>query len=379
MVSNSLQPRGLQYTGPSASTVSQFGQICVYWVNACSASSIILDFLQPHGPKSTRHLCPWDFPGKNAGVGCRTLLQGILPTWDEAHSSYTAHSFFTGESPRKPHPLSRWCYLTNSSSATLFFCLHSFPASGSFPMSWLFTSGGQIIGVSLSASILPNSIQGWFLLELTSWISLKLGLSKVCSSFTIQKHQIFGILPSSWSHLNMTAGKTIALAIWTFVDIMMSLLFNTLPRFVTVFLSRNKHLLISWLQSPSTVNLDPKKIKSVTASTFSHSVCHEVMGQNVIILLLLLFRLTFKPAFSLFSFILLKRFFNSCSLSTIRIMSSAYLSLLIFLPTILIPAWVSSSPAFYMIYPAYNLNKGDNIQPWCSSFLSLNHLFHVWF
>ena len=195
-------------------------------------------------------------------------LQGILPTWDEAHSSYTAHSFFTGESPRKPHPLSRWCYLTNSSSATLFFCLHSFPASGSFPMSWLFTSGGQIIGVSLSASILPNSIQGWFLLELTSWISLKLGLSKVCSSFTIQKHQIFGILPSLWSHLNMTAGKTIALAIWTFVDIMMSLLFNTLPRFVTVFFSRNKHLLISWLQSPSTVNLDPKKIKSVTASTF---------------------------------------------------------------------------------------------------------------
>ena len=168
---------------------------------------------------------------------------------------------------------------------------------------------------------------------------MKSGLSKVCSSFTIQKHQIFGILPSLWSHLNMTAGKTIALAIWTFVDIMMSLLFNTLPRFVTVFLSRNKHLLISWLQSPSTVNLDPKKIKSVTASTFSHSVYHEVMGQIVIILLLLLFfRLTFKPAFSLFSFTLLKRLVNSCLLYTIRIMSSAYLSLLIFLPAILIPA-----------------------------------------
>ena len=68
-------------------------------------------FSQPHGPKSTRNLCPWVFPGKNAGVGCHTLFQGILPTWDEAHSSYTAHILFTGESPRKPHPLNRYCYL----------------------------------------------------------------------------------------------------------------------------------------------------------------------------------------------------------------------------------------------------------------------------
>ena len=201
-LSNSLQPHGLQYIGLSTSTISQFDQICVHWVHACSSSSIILDFLQPHGPKSTTHLCPWDFPGKNAGVGCHTLLQEILPTWDEAHSSYTAHIFFTGESPRKPHLLNRWCSLNNSSSATLFsFCLHSFPGSGSFPMSWLFTSGGQIIEASLSASILPNNIHCWFLLEWTGLITLESGtLMSFLQLHNLELHnqkpQIFGILPS---------------------------------------------------------------------------------------------------------------------------------------------------------------------------------------
>ena len=81
----------------------------------------------------------------------------------------------------------------------------------------------------------------------------------------------------------MTTGKTIALTRWTFVGKVMSLLFNTLSRLVIIFLPRSKHLLISWVQSPSAVILEPKKIKSVTISTVSPSICHEVMGQDAMI------------------------------------------------------------------------------------------------
>ena len=87
-----------------------------------------------------------------------------------------------------------------------------------------------------------------------------------------------------FSHLYMTTGKTIALTRWTFVGKVMSLLFNTLSRFVTAFLPRSKHLLISWLQFPYTVILEPKKMKSVTVSIFSPSICHEVMGPDAMIL-----------------------------------------------------------------------------------------------
>ena len=76
----------------------------------------------------------------------------------------------------------------------------------------------------------------------------------------------------------MTTGKTIALTRWTFVDKVMSLLFNMLSRLGIAFLPRSKHLLFSWLQSPSEVILEPKKIKSDTVSTVSPSICHEVMG-----------------------------------------------------------------------------------------------------
>ena len=82
----------------------------------------------------------------------------------------------------------------------------------------------------------------------------------------------------------MTPGKTIALTRWTFVGKVMSLLFNTVSRLVIAFLSRNKRLLISWLQSPSAVILEPKKIKSVTVSTVSPSICHKVMGPDAMIL-----------------------------------------------------------------------------------------------
>ena len=100
-------------------------------------------------------------------------------------------------------PLSQWCYLTISSSATAFsFCLQSFLASRSFPMSWLFTSGGQSIEASASASVLPVTSQDWFPLGLTGFISLQSkGLSGVFSGTTIEKHQFFGAQPSLWSAL----------------------------------------------------------------------------------------------------------------------------------------------------------------------------------
>ena len=98
-------------------------------------------------------------------------------------------------------PLSWWCYLTISPPITLFsFCLQCFPALGSFPVSQLFTSGGQSIEASASASILPMNIQGWFPLGLTGLISLLCkGFSRVFSSTTVQKHQFFGVQPALWS------------------------------------------------------------------------------------------------------------------------------------------------------------------------------------
>ena len=98
--------------------------------------------------------------------------------------------------------LSQWCHPTISSSVIPFSsCLQSFPASGSFPMCQLFTSGGQSIGVSASASVLPMNIQDWFPSEWTGWISLQSkGLSRVFSNTTVQKHQFFGAQLSSQSN-----------------------------------------------------------------------------------------------------------------------------------------------------------------------------------
>ena len=95
----------------------------------------------------------------------------------------------------------------------------------------------------------------------------------------------------------MTPRKTTTLTIWTFVGKVMFLLFSTLSRLVITFLSRSKHLLISWLQSPSAVILEPKKINSVTVSIFSLSICHEMMEPDALILVF--WMLSFKSAFSL--------------------------------------------------------------------------------
>ena len=156
-----------------------------------------------------------------------------------------------------------------------------------------------------------------------------------------------------------------------FVGKVMSLLFNMLSTLVIAFLPRSKHLLISWLQSPSAVILKHKKIKFLTVSIVFPSICHEMMGPDPMILVF--WKLGFKPTFPLSSFIFIKRFFISSSLSAIRVVPSAYMSLLTFLLAILIPTCVSSNPGFHMMYSAYKLNKqGDNIQPWCTPFLIWN-------
>ena len=184
------------------------------------------------------------------------------------------------------------------------------------------------------------------------------------SSLIPQFKSINPLVFSSYIHTWLLE-KTVVLTIWTFVSKVMSLLFNMLSRFVIAFLSRNKCLLFSWLKSPSAMILEPKKIKFVTASIFPPSICCEVIDAMILVF----WMLRFKPAFTLSSFTLIKRIFSSSSLFTIRVVSSAYLRLLIFLPAILIPACDSSSWAFHMMYSAYKLNKqGDNIQPWHTPF-----------
>ena len=140
---------------------------------------VMSDSLRPHGLQHARLLCPSLSPGVRSNQ-C---------------------------------PLSQWCHPTISSSVTLFSSwLQSFTASRSFPMIWLFASGGQSIWASASASVLPVNIQGWFPFGLTGVISLQSkGLSRVFSSTTIGKHQFFGTQPSLWSnsHIRIAARKTI--------------------------------------------------------------------------------------------------------------------------------------------------------------------------
>ena len=294
--------------------------------------SVMSNSLRPHGPQHTRPPCPSPTPG-----ACSISS-----------------------------PLSQWCHPTISSSVVPFSsCLQFFPASVSFLVNQFFASGGQSIGASTSASVLPKSIQDWFLLGFTGLTSsnFKEGTCKSLlqhhssKASTLQHSALFMV---QLSHSYMTTGKTVAFTRWTFVGKVMSLLFNMLSRFIVAFLPRSKCLLISWLQSPFAVILEPKKIKSVTVSIVSPSICHEVMGLHAMIFVF--WMVSFKPAFSLSFFTFIKRLFSSSLLCAIQVVSSAYLRLLIFLPAILIPACASSSLAFHMMYSAYKLDKqGDNI------------------
>ena len=265
-------------------------------------------------------------------------------------------------------PLSWWCHPATSSSVVPFSsCLQSFPASGFFKKELvLHTWWPKYWSFSFSSS--PSNVYSGLISFRMDWLdllavqgTLKSLLQHHSSKASILRHSAFFIV--QFSHPYMTIGKTKPLTRWTFVGKVLSLLFYMLSWLVITFLSRSKHLLISWLQSPSAVVLELKKINSLTASTDSPSICHEVMGLDAMIFVF--WMLSFKPTFSLSSFTFIKRLLSSSLLSAIRVVSSAYLRLLIFLPAILIPACASSSPACLMIHSAYKLNKqSDNIQPW---------------
>ena len=155
-------------TGYCSLTVAFLAGTCTGRSSVQFSRSVVSDSLQPHGLQHARPPCPSPTPGVYSN-SC---------------------------------PLSQWCHLTISSLVIHFSsCLQSFPASGSFPMSWFFTSGGQSIGVSDSTSVLPMNIQDCFTSGLTGWISLLFKwLSKVFSNTTVQKHQFFGAQLSLWSN-----------------------------------------------------------------------------------------------------------------------------------------------------------------------------------
>ena len=182
---------------------------------------------------------------------------------------------------------SQWCHPTISSSVILFSsCLQPFPVIGSFPMSKFFTSVGQIIGVSASASVLPMNINDWFPL---AWI-----VGSLCSprdsqeSYPTPEFKTFNSslltilyapnVPSiheNWKNHSFDYTEL-------FQESNVSALKNA-ARLVIAFLQTTKHLLISWMQSSFAVILEPHKIKYLTVSIVSPSICHEVMGQNAMI------------------------------------------------------------------------------------------------
>ena len=187
--------------------------ICYVCMTVQFSCSVMSDSLWPHGLPPSRPPCPSPTP--------RACL----------------HSQF----------LELGCHPTISSSVVPFSSWHQFfPASGSFPMSRFFTSGGQSIGVSASASGLPTNIQDWSPLGWTGWISLQSkGLSRVFSNTTVQKHQFFELSflysPTLTSiHDYWKNHRFAELCCWTFVGKVMSLLFNILSRLVIIFLPRSK-------------------------------------------------------------------------------------------------------------------------------------------
>ena len=200
-------------------------------------------------------------------------------------------------------PLRQWCHPTISSYVIPFSsCLQSFAASGSFQMHQFFALGGQSIGASASALVLPMNIQDWFPLGWIGWISLESkGPSRVFSNTSLKasilQHSAFFMV--QLSHPYMTTGKTIALTRRTFVGKVISLLYNVLSSITVIAFLSKKRLLTSWLQSQSEVILEPKKIKSVTVSIVPPSICHEVMGLDAMIFDF--WMLSFKSVFSLSS------------------------------------------------------------------------------
>ena len=211
------------------------------------------------------------------------------------------HVHWVGDAIQPSHPL------LSSSPPAFNLSQHQ----GCFPVSWFFASGGRSIAASASTSVLPMNIQAWF--PLWKWMDwLDLLAVQATLKILLQRHNLkatvlwlSAIFMVQLSYPCMTTGKITALIVWNFVGKMISLLLNVLSRFVIAFLPRSQRLLISWLQPPSTVILEPKKIKSVTVSIFSPLICHEVMGLDAMIFVF--WMLSFKPAFSLSSCTLVKK------------------------------------------------------------------------
>ena len=160
-------------------------------------------------------------------------------------------------------------------SHSLLLLPQTFPASGSFPVSWLFALDGQSIGASSLASVLPMNIEGRFPLGLTGLILLSKGLSRVSSSTTVRKHQFFSAQPSLWSDSHIRTWlldhrKTIALTKQTVVGKVMSVLFNMLSKLSQFFFQVVSFNFMAAVTICSDV--EAKKTKSVTVSTFSPSI-----------------------------------------------------------------------------------------------------------
>ena len=183
--------------------------ICVF-SSVQFSYSVVSDSLRPHESQHSRPPCPSPTPG--------------------VHSD--------------SRPSSQWCHPAISSSVVPFSSCHqSLPASESFPMGQLFTWGGQNIGVSALASVLPKKSQDWSPTEWTGWISLQSkGLSRVFSNTTVQKHQFFGTQLLTLTSIH-DPWKIHRLTRRTFVDKVMSLIFNMLSKLVVTFLPRSKCLL----------------------------------------------------------------------------------------------------------------------------------------
>jgi len=281
----------------------------IFWLS--SSRSDMSSSLRPHGLQHARLPCP-------------SLSPGVCSNMDMS-------------------PLSHWCHPTVSSSVAPLLLLSVFPRIRIFSnesalrIRWpKYYSFRFSISPSNEYSGLISLRIDWFTLlavqgtlkSLFQHHSLKINALALSLLYGITLKSIFNY----WKKFDYTT-----LTMWIFIGKIMSLLFNTLFSFGVAFLPKSKCLLISWLQSASTVILEPKKIKSVTVSIISTSIYHEVIGPDAMILVF--WMLTFKPAFSLSSFTFTKQLFSSSLASAIRVVSSAYLRLLIFLLAILIPAW----------------------------------------
>ena len=243
-------------------------------------------------------------------------------------------------------------------------------------MNRLVASSGQSIGASASASVSPSNEYSGLISFRINWLDL-LAIQGTLNSL-LQHHRskvsflwCLAFFMVQFSHLYMTTGKIIALTMQTFVSKVMSLLLNRVSKFVTAFLPRSKCLNFMAAVTICSDFWDPQ-----------NKICHCFHcfpiylpwsdGNGIFVFGML----CFKPAFSLSSFTF-KRLISSSWLSAIRVVSSAYLRLLIFLLAILIPACASSSLTFHTMYSSYKLNKqDDDIQP---SQFGISPLFHVHF